>query len=515
MVAAMLPLVYYHVWYLARRAKQGLLSSAIDSVYYFGFLLTIGALGVSAFVIASGAQAGIDVWKEVTLQFGLGLAATGYAVAARIHLLSIMPAFDGANAEEAVDRTVIRSQALVSNMEMAAARFETFASGLMERTVQTTERMRVQTEKSMRDTVHAFSSEMQAATASTHRIAESLRELVADESVLHRHVQLGEATLKLTEALNRIVPATEKFNDRMELAANATGELADWSGLLKAEISEVRGGIDSLSGKEGSLAHLSSSVSATAVELESRMAGLAGMSDEVSNLTVNLGHVTAALKTVATQSQRAGEKMTIFVQAGDEIEQNASRLHETIASMAKLADSARTLDTSIANVASAILPVADHFTRLAASTAGASDSLNHIRKNATDTTGAVAEVAKSIASLTRHMDELATLGAGLAAEGSKTAKTLSSVPDTGLIVAQLSTNLQVISQAAASVGEAVQKLDRVLAASAETVQLRIRTTSEDLARDVAASGQAVDMLTGKLVDIAQIIIDKTRQKVQK
>src|SRR5437762_2216975 len=41
---AIAPLAYYHLFYLARRARKGLSAAAIDSVYYFGFLVTVAAL---------------------------------------------------------------------------------------------------------------------------------------------------------------------------------------------------------------------------------------------------------------------------------------------------------------------------------------------------------------------------------------------------------------------------------------------------------------------------------------
>src|SRR4051812_10893948 len=52
-VLALAPLVYYHLFYLLPRAKQGLSQGAIDSVYYFGFLITVAALGVSAISVAT------------------------------------------------------------------------------------------------------------------------------------------------------------------------------------------------------------------------------------------------------------------------------------------------------------------------------------------------------------------------------------------------------------------------------------------------------------------------------
>jgi hypothetical protein len=42
------PLIWYHLGYLVPRARKGLTQAAIDSVYYFGFVLTLSALALSA-----------------------------------------------------------------------------------------------------------------------------------------------------------------------------------------------------------------------------------------------------------------------------------------------------------------------------------------------------------------------------------------------------------------------------------------------------------------------------------
>src|SRR5262249_25424966 len=79
----LIPLVIYHV-HLTRSRADRLSQTAIDSVYYFGFLVTVAALGASALYVAMNRNR-LD-FGTVALQFGLGLFATAYAVFARIHL---------------------------------------------------------------------------------------------------------------------------------------------------------------------------------------------------------------------------------------------------------------------------------------------------------------------------------------------------------------------------------------------------------------------------------------------
>jgi hypothetical protein len=79
-ILGIIPLVKYHVQ-LSRESKKGLSSSAVDSVYYFGFLVTVVALACTAIHISW--NAGATDTSAVVLQFGVGLFATGYAVVAR------------------------------------------------------------------------------------------------------------------------------------------------------------------------------------------------------------------------------------------------------------------------------------------------------------------------------------------------------------------------------------------------------------------------------------------------
>ena len=139
------PLVYYHWFYLSPRAKKGLSQSAIDSVYYFGFLVTLAALGISAVAIAtSGAATNINT---VVFQFGVGVFATGYAVIARMHLSSISSMQSTDSIEVIMDRYVKRSLELVENVEMAVVRTADFSNIVVSKTTEVTENARISAEK--------------------------------------------------------------------------------------------------------------------------------------------------------------------------------------------------------------------------------------------------------------------------------------------------------------------------------------------------------------------------------
>ena len=110
------PLFSYHIFYLAPKAKKNELTQpAIDSVYYFGFLITVASLGLSAISIANSGDE--TDFNNVIFQFGVGLIATGYAVIARMHLISIRAQADAHNTEEAMESFIKKSMTLTQAVD--------------------------------------------------------------------------------------------------------------------------------------------------------------------------------------------------------------------------------------------------------------------------------------------------------------------------------------------------------------------------------------------------------------
>ena len=83
LIAGVLPLLGY---YFALAKKKLLSQSEIDSIYYFGFLVTVITLVSTA--IAIGIATKLPKLNWILLQFGLGLIATGIALFARLMLMT-------------------------------------------------------------------------------------------------------------------------------------------------------------------------------------------------------------------------------------------------------------------------------------------------------------------------------------------------------------------------------------------------------------------------------------------
>jgi hypothetical protein len=79
--AGFVPLITYHL--LLSFHKGFLTQHNIDSVYFFGFLVTLATLGSSAYILSAKGSEAINI---VGTQFALGLLVTGYGLFARILL---------------------------------------------------------------------------------------------------------------------------------------------------------------------------------------------------------------------------------------------------------------------------------------------------------------------------------------------------------------------------------------------------------------------------------------------
>ncbi|MFM2084323.1 MAG: hypothetical protein RLY95_1141 [Pseudomonadota bacterium] len=107
-----LPLCLYHI---SLSKKTELSSTEVDSVYYFGFLVTVITLISTALSIGI-AQTALDL-RWILFQFGLGLIATGYALFARLLLAN-------KSASQVEINIVDSSRQLVESVSRVAGKFD-------------------------------------------------------------------------------------------------------------------------------------------------------------------------------------------------------------------------------------------------------------------------------------------------------------------------------------------------------------------------------------------------------
>ena len=121
------PLIIYHVRLLKDARTETIPQALIDSIYYFGFLITLSTLAIAVIRLSFQNNTNESLLSNIAIQFGLGLIATGYALAARIHLMALQGTLEEKDLDKILDKyhdrlsdSIIKTQLVTEEMERFA-----------------------------------------------------------------------------------------------------------------------------------------------------------------------------------------------------------------------------------------------------------------------------------------------------------------------------------------------------------------------------------------------------------
>jgi hypothetical protein len=223
-LGALVPLIWYHTMFLRPRAAEGLPQPAIDSVYYYGFLITIGALGATAVNLSLHGIG--DDFAPVAFQFGLGLLATGYAVWARVHLTAKAKILDEEELQLIMSRQIAQSRDLLSNVELASSSFEVFASTLLQRTERFSSDAEARTRSSIDTAIKAFSDGVAAMTEQGQIALADLRGVVNDVTFGAEREALRASVTSMVETVTELSQSLDRLRSASTAGAGSVGDLA-------------------------------------------------------------------------------------------------------------------------------------------------------------------------------------------------------------------------------------------------------------------------------------------------
>ena len=399
-VFAIAPMVYYHRALYRWSQKTQLDVPAIDSVYYYGFLLTVAALAVSALEVAIPTEGPLEL-SPILTNFAVGLCATGYAVIARMHLTS-MPTFVGLGSpEEVMMRYLKTSLELVDNVEYASTRLAKLSETIMAKTADVAEKARLATEQTVLSAGKAFDVEMRESLSGVRQGLVDIRQITSDpdftaeRNTFSKSVRLtGNAVVRLSESLAEL---TQKTKDSVEATGDATTatvaaaasvslvsrQLADLggpAGTLPATLAAfeeasrtlakgsllVGSSIESMSGLAEAIARAKESF-AGLVSLSNSVAltvgQLANLSEELEKTAGGVTEVSSAASTLAKELTSASTALPQIAQRADELTAILDKLRNGIAKSAaalegdvdRSAKAATMLTESLSRVAQAVV----------------------------------------------------------------------------------------------------------------------------------------------------------------
>lgn len=311
------PLVYYHLKILVPAAKEGLSATGIDSVYYFGFLITVVALAISAIHIAGSAeQTSIGT---VVFHFGLGLFATGYAVFARMHLNSLAPATGTFTEEQVMDRYVQRSAQLIDHIETSTAKLSTFATEVIARTAATAETIQQTAEQNMRRTSEGFATDIAKILEDVRTAMTGIQQLVTEPSA-------QAARARFTAELRETYQASSQLNASMSELAKRTAEEAQQRTETVAAASKLALHLQDFSRKVQALGAPDGAIATSAQVLGDVSGGLVSSSKtviealtelkEVGRLVQDTGPTFVKMRTI---TKKATEQLETLAEASEHL----------------------------------------------------------------------------------------------------------------------------------------------------------------------------------------------------
>ena len=461
------PLIWYHLGYLAPRARKGLSQAAIDSVYYFGFLLTLGALAVSAILLA---KQGTPKLEAIGSQFGVGLLATGYAIVARIHLTSVAANVAEANPDVAMSNVVKQSRELVTQIELAAGHFNQFAENLIRESNQSVRVANEIAQESIRTSSKLFEESIKEATTRALEGLEEIRAIVHDSTFSTERRALSRSVAGAVKQMNALEENMQRLASCFAKNVNAFEVIAPVADETLSRFQSLNQELTVLNSPETGLAGVGKSINQAAELIENAAHLLESSLPLLSELSEALGGVGPSLKSLKTVTKKATEQIEALAAASQSFEGTAR-------SVEGLADAGDRFAQSFNNAVGS----ADVFDRKLSEFSGGIES----------TSSALLTVLKMLEDLTQQLGNVNELSKSLSSQS----------------IADGVTNVR-------SAQEAIQKLEgslRDFQAGVETANATIRTAvsgaASALENDLKRSTGTVNLLSSRLVEVAQEIIN--------
>lgn len=502
------PLVYYHLGYLAPRAKYGLSQTAIDSVYYFGFLVTITALGVSAVSLA--VNDGKMPMNEIAFQFGLGLMATGYAVLARMHLTSISTLVEEASPEAVLDRYIQRSRELVTNVEFASEQFVQLSSNLMVKSQEVAEKARQTTENSMLQVARMFDEELRGTLASARQGLTEIRGLVNETSFVQEREALIRGVKLTLDAVTALNKSLEEFALRAGEGAQTSQTTEVTSRALNDTLTMFLANLGKIAAADGPLLETAKSIAHAQAAIGEGTAVMTQIVDRLSDMAENVSGLGVTFKNIRTVSSKANEQM-------DSLVSSAERLGEATQHIERSATATAALATGLDQAAAALPTLGQHAEALDVRFVGLAKSVGDLQMHLVSVPGPVDEVLKRSVELTGTLGAVAQVLVSISAEAkalaehtSRHAEALQQAGRTADEIRELQFATDSVKKLIGELGETVGQLNEAVASSSGPLKAAVDAATSSLEADVRRSTETARVFGERLTQVAQIIIDRTR-----
>jgi chromosome segregation ATPase len=500
--AALAPMVAYHVFFLRPRARAGELTSLeIDSIYYYGFLLTILALATSALtVVVRGADKCLAV---VGAQFGLGLLATGYAVAARIQLLLSARAATANDDDDVLESYINRSRELISSIELASSSFDTYARSLQDRVTAAAAESQSRTELVLSDAARAFTDGISATLEESKSSIAEIRAFLNDAAFTSEREELKKSVQSSVSALTKLNNALERMAELSSSSANSTGEFVTAVGAVSERAGLLSERLDGLSAENGTLVRFQQQLSSSAEQVSRAVDELQQLPEQLHGVGAAAAGVAGDLDALAESAAGTGKSIKPLAGAAERIAEIVSSLEAADGALSAMKDTGSATASELERLRLSILsalPLLEQFGKVGEQSTPTLKSMGDHVQQLEQVASALAPVATSMASisdvLSNHAEQLRSTAAANDELLQSITETVRTAP--------------AFQEALGSIPDSLNRIDDSLRDTAE----KLVTAGDTLQSTATASVDCVRQLEEGLAGVATFIIEKTNQRTQ-
>lgn len=509
MLGGSAPLIYYHLGYLTPRAKKGLTQAAIDSVYYFGFLVTVAALAVSAVSLA--VTDGRAPLNQIAFQFGLGLLATGYAVLARMHLTSIGAWVEEASPEAVLDRYVQRSRDLVTNVEMASEQFVTLANNLVAKSEEVAKSAQATTQQSLLEVARLFDEQLRGTLASARAGLTEIRGLMQDTAFVQEREELVRSVKASLECVTALNKALSDFAERAGEGARTSQEVTAASEALQQSLSGFHLNLEKIAGNDGPILKAMQLVGEAHEDVAHASKALGMVVGELEGMTGTVSGIGLTFKNIKTLTSKANEQLQGLVDSSQRLEGASARIAKTADASGSLADNLERTAKALPSVHERLEQLSTHLEGLNKTVDAVEAGIQHLPRPVENLTQIGTEVSDALEKAARVLATANAEAKSLVGNATEHAVALERVRAAATDVAGLEAARAKLEEILHSLTGDVRNLQTGLNGATTSLRESVSAATSALEIDVKRSSEVARVFGERMTDIAQIIIDRTRE----
>lgn len=508
-IAALIPMVWYHVLFLRPRAKRAELTSfEVDSVYYYGFLVTIVALALAVFVVFQNQEEANLI--TVGAHFMLGLLATGYAVVARMDILSVSQVTE-VDEGDIMDTYVSKTRRLIETIEVATNDFETFAQKLETRMDQTFANNREVMEKQMKGAVEAFRDGMTSNLEDTKAMISDMRELMTDSAFTEERAQLKKSVSASLSSLTKFNSAVSDMADKSGQSISALEALGGAASAAGDRANEFSDRMAVLGADDGPISRLNGGLSTTISSAEGASTAIRGMTERVSDLSETVGVTSGTLGEFSDGVKASTNSLSPLGDASARIAGIATSFEGVESSLGAIQSASASVATDLQNMSSSfetLLPLLQQFAAVGDEARPSMRLLGEHVAQLEKLSGSIAPAAEKIVGLTGALESYSTeLKSTVEATSEMALALKDAARDVPALTSSLSEMPRIVDDANGAFGRFASGMDKMV------VQFEGASdkATQSLSAAAESGSQYIDRLGSSFTGLATFIIDQTNK----